>query len=110
MDRVIALVVWLPREAIQQNLTNLFRKAGYYKCRVILDCAEVFNERSESLDNQTYTWSDYKRHNIIKILVGISPNGFITFLSDCYRGRASDKYITKDNGVFFSIFWNEAIK
>ena len=69
MDRIIALLVWLPREAIQQNLTNLFRKAGYYNCRVILDCTEVFNERSESLDNQTYTWSDYKHHNIIKILL-----------------------------------------
>ena len=34
-----ALIVWLRREAIQQNLPNVFRKAGYLNCRVILDCA-----------------------------------------------------------------------
>ena len=31
-----ALVVWLPREAIQQNLPQVFRIAGYSNCRVIL--------------------------------------------------------------------------
>ena len=36
-----ALSVWLPREAIQQSLQNVFRKPGYSNCRVILDCAEV---------------------------------------------------------------------
>ena len=54
----------------------------------------------KSLDDQAYTWSDYKHHNIIKCLVGISPSGFITFLSNCYGGRASDKYITKDSGFY----------
>ena len=34
-----ALIVWLRREAIRQNLPNMFRKAGYLNCRVILDCA-----------------------------------------------------------------------
>ena len=86
-----ALVVWLPREAIRQNLPNVFRKARYSSCRVILDCAEVFIERSKSLGNQAYTWSDYKHHNTIKFLVDISPNGFITFLLDCCGGRAPGK-------------------
>ena len=85
-----ALVVWLQREAIRQNSPNVFRKAGYSNCRVILDNAEVFIERSKSFDNQAYAWSDYKHRNTIKFLVGISPNGFITFLSDCYGGRVSD--------------------
>ena len=35
-----ALVVWLPREAVRQNLPNVFKKAVYSNCRVILDCAE----------------------------------------------------------------------
>ena len=39
-----ALAVWLPIEAIQQNLANVFRKAGYSNCRVILDCTEAFIE------------------------------------------------------------------
>ena len=95
-----APVVWLPREVIWQNLQNVFRKEGYSNCRVILDCAEVFIEWSKSLRNQAYAWSDFKHHNTIKLLVGISPNGFITFLLDGYGGRASDKYLTKDSDFY----------
>ena len=51
-------------------------KAGYKKCRVILDCAEVYIERPKSLINQACTWSEYKHHNTIKFLVGISPTGY----------------------------------
>ena len=37
---------------------------------------------------------------ILKFLVGISPSGFITFLSSCCGGRASDKFISKDSGFY----------
>ena len=30
--------------------------------------------------------------------MGISPPGFVAFLSDCYGGRASDKHIVLDSG------------
>ena len=80
------LVAWLPREAIQDNLPEAFIKIGNNKCRTILDWAEVFIERPKSLDCQAATWSDYKHHNTIKFLVGISPSGFISFLSLGYGG------------------------
>ena len=41
---------------------------------------------------------DYKHHNTLKFLVGIAPSGYITFLSDCYGGRASDKHRVLDSG------------
>ena len=71
-----ALITWLPQEAVHSNLPGVFIKAGYKKCRVILDCAEVFIERPKSLINQACTWSEYKHHNTIKFLVGISPTGY----------------------------------
>nr|XP_047137400.1 uncharacterized protein LOC101234301 [Hydra vulgaris] len=95
-----ALVVWLPRESIRNILPPVFVKAGYQKCRVILDCAEVFIERSKSLDKQSSTWSEYKHHNTFKFLIGVSPTGYITFLSSCYGGRASDRFITRDGGIY----------
>ena len=94
------LAVWLPREAIRDNLPEAFIKTGNNKCRVILDCAEVIIERTKPLDCQAATQSDCKHHNTIKLLVGISPSGFITFLSSCNGGRASDKFITKDSGFY----------
>ena len=73
-----ALITWLPEEAVLSNLPGVFIKAGYKRCRVILDWTEVFIERPKSLINQACTWSEYKHHNTIKFLVGISPTGYIT--------------------------------
>ena len=95
-----ALIVWLSRDSIQNNLPHCFNKKGYSKCRIIIDCTEVFIERSKSLEMQYATWSEYKHHNTIKFLVGISASGFITFLSDCYGGRKPDKFITQDSGFY----------
>ena len=72
-----ALITWLPQEAVHSNLPDVFMKAGYKKYRVILDCAEVFIERPKSLINQACTWSEYKHHNTIKFLVGLSPTGLV---------------------------------
>ena len=75
-------------------------KTGHQKCRVSIDCTKVFIERPKSLLNQASTWSDYEHHNTIKFLVGITPSGYISFLSDCYGGRSSDKFITSDSGLY----------
>ena len=40
-----AFITWLPQEAVRINLPGVFIKAGYKKCPVVLDCAEVFIER-----------------------------------------------------------------
>lgn len=34
----------------------------------------------------------YKGKHTIKFIVGISPDGLITFVSDVYSGKASDKH------------------
>ena len=81
-----SLVCWLPREGIRDNLPEMFKKNGHYMLRCIIDCAEVFVERPKSLLIQAQTWSDYKHHNTFKFLIGISPTGFITFISSCYGG------------------------
>ncbi|XP_057297647.1 uncharacterized protein LOC130628681 [Hydractinia symbiolongicarpus] len=76
-----ALVVWLPREAIRDNLPDTFIKTGHPKYKVIIDCTDVFIAKPKSLLNQAATWF----HNI---------------LFYCYGGRASDRYITKDRGFY----------
>ena len=87
----------MPREAIPDEA---FIKTGNNKWRVILDHAEVFIERPKPVGFQAPTWSDYKHDNTMKFLVGISPLNFIIFLSSCYGGRTSDKFITKDSGFY----------
>ena len=53
-----ALVALPPREFIREHLPEIFLKFGYGKCRVIIDCAEVFIERPKSISAHPATWSD----------------------------------------------------
>ena len=95
-----ALVVQLLKESIKEHLPEIFLKSGYQKRCVIIDCAEVFIKRPKSLSAQAATLSDYKHHNTFKFLAGISLTGIISFLSSCYGGRASDKFITRDSEFY----------
>ena len=67
--------------------------------RVIIDCTEIFIEMASTFRCQSATYSGYKSHNTAKGLIGISPAGAVTFVSDLYAGRSSDKQITKDCGI-----------
>ena len=67
--------------------------------RIIIDGTEIFCQVPSSLKSQSQTWSDYKHHNTWKALIGISPNGCITFVSKLWSGRVSDRQQTKDCGV-----------
>ena len=41
------------------------------------------------------TWSSYKHHNTVKFLVGISPQGAVTYISKAWGGHVSDVHLTE---------------
>ena len=46
------------------------------------------------------TWLLYKHHNTAKYLIGISPQGIISYISNgCRGGCVGDKYITEHYGI-----------
>lgn len=61
----------------------------------IIDCTEFFIETPQDL--QSATWSKYKHHNTLKVLVAVLPNSMISFVSLAYEGRISDKELTLDS-------------
>ena len=78
-------------------------KKMYPKCRVIIDCSEVFTETPTALDEAAALLSEYKHHHTIKFLVAITPTGAVSWVSPVYGGRASDIHIVRDSGFFNQI-------
>ena len=63
---------------------------------VTIDCFEVFIDTPRNLLARAQTFSNYKHHNTIKILIGITPQGAVCFLSQAWGSRTSDKYLTEN--------------
>ena len=92
------LPIWASREVVTKTMPACF-VAHYPQTRVIIDCTELFIQMPSSFRAQSQTYSTYKSHNTAKGLVGIAPNGFVTFVSRLYGGHISDKAMTQDRGL-----------
>lgn len=55
------------------------------------------------------TWSNYKHHNTVKILVGISPTDAVSFISKAFGERGSDKLITQKSGFLQSLEYGDKV-
>ena len=86
------------RQQIDRDMPLCF-KTKYPTTRLILDATEVPLETPSSLEMQSLTWSSYKNTNTLKGLIGITPTGYISFVSSLYCGNISDKRITAESGV-----------
>ncbi|KAI8745611.1 THAP domain-containing protein 1 [Biomphalaria glabrata] len=49
--------------------------------------------------SQQASFSTYKHHNTLKSLIGIAPNGALSFISDLWMGSIFDKEITLRSGI-----------
>ncbi|XP_038046731.1 uncharacterized protein LOC119720936 [Patiria miniata] len=79
------------------SMPSCFSK--FPNCRIVLDCTEISVDNTEQLDAQCSLYSNYKGRTTLKSLIGVAPNGVITFASNLYGGSVSDKAITLDCGI-----------
>lgn len=56
-------------------------------------------EWPSSLVSQANTFSSYKNRNTIKVLIGITPSGAISFVSEAYEGSISDRQLFEVCGL-----------
>jgi len=97
--RLRDLIYWPDCEALQKTMPVCFQQSFVKKVAIVIDCFEVFIERPSSLEARAASWSNYKHHNTVKVLLGITPQGVISFVSDIWGGQVSDKHLTENCGV-----------
>ena len=62
-----------------------------------------------SLTARAQTWSNYKKHNTIKYLIGITPQASILFISKGWGGRVSDVHLTEHSGLLQNLLPGDVI-
>ena len=95
--RLRFLIAWPQKEILLQNMPPAFSQL-YPGCVCIIDCSEIFIKTPNSFTARSATYSNYKKHNTVKFLIGITPSGTISYLSRCWGGRVSDKVLTQQSG------------
>ena len=85
--------LWPSRATVDANMPQSIKDI-YPSLRCTIDATEIYIEQPSSPEAQQLTFSSYKNHNTLKALIGISPSGSITFVSDLFGGNISDKELT----------------
>ena len=78
-------------------------------CVFIIDCFEIFLDRPTNPMARAQTYSSYKHHNTVKYLIGLTPQGTVSFISDGWGARVSDKHLTEESGLLEKLLPGDVI-
>ncbi|XP_047999956.1 uncharacterized protein LOC125237058 [Leguminivora glycinivorella] len=82
--------IWPSKELVQYYMPQHFKE--YNKnIRVILDATEIAVQKPKNTTSQQASWSSYKHANTLKVLVGATPGGLLTYCSQAFAGSISDR-------------------
>ena len=82
--RLSPLIKWPDREDLWRTMPQCFQVSFGQKTTVIIDCFEIFICRPSNLLARPQTFSLYKHDNTVKVLIGITPQGTISFVSKAW--------------------------
>ena len=100
--------IWPSQEYVRACLPAVFQEK-WHSTRIIIDATEFPIAKPSNPDMQSATWSSYKNRNTLKVLVGCTPNGVLSFVSDVYGGRVADKELTKRSGILQKLDFGDSI-
>ena len=83
---------------MNRYVTATLSCAKYSTTYSLIDGSEIFVESQSDWLMQASTWSNYKHHITGKFLIGCTPNGAISYVSQLYVGTISDVELTRVSG------------
>lgn len=93
LAEILSTFVSMPeKKEIQQNISLCFR-GSFSNVTIVLDCTETPIATLKCLNCRISTYSQYKSTRTAKFLIGVTPAGLISYCSNAYSGKASDKFI-----------------
>jgi len=100
-------VPWQTREQVQSTMPRKFRNPASVlgkttsarRCRIIVDATEIRIETPSDPEEAKKFFSQYKKAHTLKYLIGITPAGTISFISDGFPGSMSDDEIVEKSGI-----------
>ncbi|CAC5380160.1 unnamed protein product [Mytilus coruscus] len=95
-DLELKINIWPSRDIVTDYMPDDF-KYKFATTRVILDATETPIQKPSHVDAQSVTWSSYKHKNTIKTMIGCTPRGTVSYVSDAYGG--SKDSIMADRGI-----------
>ena len=93
-------------ETVIETMPECF-KDTYPNARVMIDCTELLCQKPSSLTIQSSLFSHYRHDITYKGLVGVSPSGTITFISELYDGSTPGVEIVKKCGILNKELWKK---
>lgn len=98
-------VFWPSREELRKNLPSAFR-SSYPDCAVIMDCFRVALEKTDRSDD---TNVHHCGSNTLKYLIGVAPQGVVTFVSKGSPGHISDKDLAEGCGFLNKLLAGDVV-
>lgn len=83
------LIKWPDRKDLWRTMPQSFQFSFQKKATLIIDCFKGFIDRLSNL-------LAHKHHNTIKVLIGVTPQGTISFVSKAWGRRTSDKFLREN--------------
>lgn len=86
----VRLNIWPEKELVQYYMPDSFKQYDR-NVRVIIDGTEIKVQKPGNPISQQASWSSYKHANTLKVLVGSTPGGLLSYCSPAYAGSISDR-------------------